>query len=135
MKLFLLHAVAVAALALTATAVASSPQSQREWQAQIYARQLAAQQGWTGYQWDDLVQIIHPESGWDPCSVYPSQHVCDYQGSNSCGVPQADPCPWEWQGRLAGTWRAQVRWLIAYVKSRYGTPAAALAYHIAHGSY
>lgn len=133
-----LTAAAAAALVLAAHALAS--QGQREWRAETYARHLAARQGWVGYQWSDLKAIVGPESGWDPCSVNPSRTICDYQpckgcSSNSCGVPQATPCPAAWLGRLDRTWRAQVRWLIRYVLDRYGTPSEALAFHLAHGWY
>lgn len=90
---------------------------------------------WPGQFWA-VNEIVTPESGWDPCAVYPSQHDCGYIGSNSCGLPQADPCPSEWQGRLDVTWRAQCRWLTAYFVSHgYGSPVAALRYRQSHGSY
>jgi hypothetical protein len=100
-----------------------------------YARQLAAQHGWVGEEWTDLDAIVRPESGWDPCAVYPSQHDCGYTGSNSCGIPQANPCPSEWLGRLDRTWKAQVRWLMSYLAGRYHDPAHALAFREANGSY
>lgn len=113
---------------------------------QAFAKQLAAQKGWTGSQWVALETIIagpvHSdgrrwggESGWDPCAVNPMRHDCTYGGTHSCGIPQASPCPSAWRGRLAAVWRAQVRWLIAYVASRYGDPLTALAHHNTYGSY
>lgn len=101
-----------------------------------YTRQVAAQQyGWTGAEWVALTEIVWPESHWDPCARFPSIHECGYTGSNSCGVPQANPCPALWRGRLDRTWKAQCRWLLAYVKSRYGDPIRALSYRQAHNSY
>lgn len=122
-----------AAVAAILTAPTSSAYTRKD--VYRYARNLAALRGWTGEQWSDLAAIVEPESGWDPCAVYPSQHDCGYVGSNSCGIPQADPCPALWLGRLDRTWRAQIRWLIAYVAGRYHDPASALAYREAYGSY
>lgn len=86
-------------------------------------------------QWQALDAIVTPESHWNPCASYPGNHDCSYAGSNSCGIPQANPCPAAWRGRLASTWRAQVVWLIGYVRSRYGSPLGALAFRRAHGWY
>jgi hypothetical protein len=75
------------------------------------------------------------ESGWDPCAVNPGIHSCRYGGWNSCGIPQRNPCPTAWRGRL---WRIrfrQVDWLESYIAGRYGTPSRALAFHEAHGWY
>lgn len=101
-----------------------------------YARALAASwYGWRGAEWDALDQIVSGESGWNPCSVYPSHTDCGYTGQNSCGIPQSTPCPSRWAGRLAETWREQVRVLLWYVRRRYGDPLNALAWHEAHGWY
>jgi hypothetical protein len=86
-------------------------------------------------EWRALDAIVRPESGWNPCSHYPSTTDCRYMGSNSCGIPQANPCPELWRGRLGRTWRAQVRWLIAYVAGRYGSPSAAYRFRREHGWY
>lgn len=101
-----------------------------------YAQTLAASKyGWVGYQWDAIDAIVGPESSWNPCASYPGRHDCAYGGSSSCGIPQANPCPAAWRGRLASTWRAQVEWLLAYLKGRYGSPAAALGFRRGHGYY
>lgn len=101
-----------------------------------YARHLAAKRGWTGYQWDALDTIIGRESGWNPCASYPGRNDCSYSGSSACGVPQANPCPEGWRGRLGVTWREQVRWLLDYIVSHgYGSPAAALDYWERNRSY
>jgi hypothetical protein len=86
-------------------------------------------------EWRSLDAIVTAESGWSPCAVYPSMRDCSYAGGNSCGLPQANPCPAAWRGRLAATWRAQVRWLVAYIAHRYGSPSSALAFRRMHGSY
>lgn len=99
-----------------------------------YAYKLARQYGWQG-EWNDIEAIIVPESGWDPCSYNPQHHNCGYEGSSSCGIPQAQPCPTEWRGRLWQTRFAQVRYFFAYVKRRYGSPANALAFRRVHHWY
>jgi len=86
-------------------------------------------------EWRAVVAIVTPESHFDPCARWPGRHDCGYTGSNSCGIPQANPCPREWRGRLASTWRAQVHWLIAYIARRYRSPVRALQFRQLHGSY
>lgn len=66
----------------------------------------------------------------------PGLHLCWYTWpigtpSSSCGIPQALPCPLAWRGRLYATRWAQVRWLIAYVRRRYGDPLRALWHELA----
>jgi hypothetical protein len=100
-----------------------------------YARQQAAARGWTGAQWRALEEIVRYESSWDPCAVFPSRHSCTYAGSVSCGVPQAQPCPRAWRGRLWEVRFAQVRWLLDYIDSRYGHPANALQFRRSRGWY
>lgn len=79
--------------------------------------------------------IVTPESHWQPCAVYPSHSDCGYTGTNSCGIPQANPCPLAWRGRLAATWRPQVRYLIRYIAGRYGDPLHARTFHDLNGWY
>jgi hypothetical protein len=86
-------------------------------------------------EWHALDVIVAAESSWNPCASYPSRSDCSYSGSSACGIPQANPCPSAWRGRLWPTRYAQVRWLIAYVARRYGDPLAALAFRNAHGWY
>jgi len=101
-----------------------------------YAMTLASgKYGWTGSQHRALDAIVSGESGWDPCRRYPGTTQCGYSGSNSCGIPQASPCPAAWRGRLAGTWRAQVEWLLSYIDRRYHDPLSALAFRRSHNWY
>lgn len=104
-----------------------------DWRA--YGKRQAARAGWTGAEWRALDAIVAAESGWDPCRRFPSVTDCGYRGSNSCGIPQANPCPHGWRGRLGRTGRAQVRWLVAYISGRYGDPVKALIFRRAHGWY
>jgi hypothetical protein len=100
-----------------------------------YAKHRAADRGWTGGQWRALQAIVRPESGWDPCAVYPARHDCSYTGTSSCGVPQAQPCPAAWRGRLWSVRFVQVRWLLDYIDRRYGDPLHALWFRQAQSYY
>lgn len=97
-----------------------------------YAYQLVVKRGWAS-QWWAVQEIVEPESHWDPCAYNPVRHDCGYTGSASCGIPQAQPCPWS--GRLWTTRYAQVRWLVSYIERRYGNPVNALAFRRAKGWY
>jgi hypothetical protein len=101
----------------------------------VYARREAAARGWTGAHWSALEEIVRPESGWDPCAVFPQRHRCAYAGAGSCGLPQAQPCPAAWRGRLWEVRFAQVRWLLDYIAGRYGNPQSALRFRQAHSWY
>src|SRR6185437_11587662 len=73
-----------------------------------YARMLVLKRWHTTSEWRAADAIVRPESSWDPCEHYPSTHDCRYTGSSSCGIPQANPCPLSWRGRLFQTRWAQV---------------------------
>ncbi len=100
-----------------------------------YAHTLILARWGSEAEWLAADAIIRPESNWNPCASYPSRNDCRYTGSSSCGVPQANPCPMLWRGRLWETRYAQVRWFIAYVARRYGSPTRALSFRRAHGWY
>jgi hypothetical protein len=100
-----------------------------------YARRLVLHRWHSIGEFRALDAVVRPESGWDPCASYPGRHDCFYGGYASCGIPQANPCPYAWRGRLYVTRWDQVRWLIVYVAGRYGDPYGALAFRQAHGWY
>jgi hypothetical protein len=95
-------------------------------------KRMAAEYGWTGYEWTALDAIVRRESNWNPCRHFPSTTNCSYAGPSACAIPQAYPC----SKLLAfcGTAtigacppRRQIRWLLQYVDGRYGSPSVALA--------
>lgn len=94
-------------------------------------RHMAAARGWTGHQWAALYELWNRESGWNPCRHYPSTTNCGYTGSNACGIPQRVPC----NGLIQQGARAQIRWGLGYIASRYGSPAGALAHSNTAGWY
>lgn len=100
-----------------------------------YAHQLVVHRWNSETEWRAVDAIVGPESSWNPCASYPRNHDCGYGGSNSCGIPQANPCPSSWRGRLWETRYAQVRWLVSYVARRYGRPSGALAFRLRNGWY
>jgi resuscitation-promoting factor RpfB len=69
------------------------------------------------------------ESSWNPGAVNPS--------SGAYGIPQANPTytGGEWGAYSAGDPQAQVRWGLAYIKERYGSPCAAEQHEQADGWY
>lgn len=68
---------------------------------------------WPSSEWTYLEKLWEKESDWDPNAVNPS--------SGACKIPQALPCSKIKDGSLRG----QILWGLRYIKSRYGSPAAA----------
>lgn len=130
--------VAALAVALSGTAATAATPHRHVWRylgdhpsPKAYAYELAKQHGWQK-QWWALNEIVTAESGWNPCAVNPGRHLCHYTGRSSCGIPQAQPCPWR---NLWTTRYAQVRWMMSYIKRRYGSPVNALAFRRVHNWY
>jgi len=95
--------------------------------------QLASQMGWQGSQWTALDAMWTEESGWNPTAKNPS--------SGAYGIPQALPYTKmpkaAWPASAGGTSdpTAQIQWGLSYIKSRYGTPGMAWAFHQQNGWY
>ncbi|MGO1260747.1 MAG: G5 domain-containing protein, partial [Bifidobacterium mongoliense] len=91
-------------------------------QAQAYAAGAAAQYGWTGQQWRDLVTLWNHESSWSWSAQNPT--------SPAYGIPQANPG--SNMSLFGANWRddasVQIAWGLNYIKGRYGSPSAAWAY-------
>lgn len=100
-----------------------------------YAHKLVVKRWHSEVEWRAFQNVIEAESSFNPCAVYPGRRDCGYSGSNSCGIPQANPCPTSWRGRLWETRWAQVRWAIAYMGDRYGSPSRTWAHWQAARSY
>ena len=87
--------------------------------AQAYAGGAAAQRGWTGSQFDDLVALWTKESNW----LWHAQNP----NSPAYGIPQANP-----GSRMAlfgANWRddaaVQIDWGLDYISKSYGDPSTA----------
>lgn len=91
------------------------------------ARKRARNQyGWTGEDWRAIDSIIERESSWNPNAVNPS--------SGAYGIPQINPSAHP-DANLQGDPIGQIKWLLSYIRQRYGSPTAALAYKNANNSY
>lgn len=84
---------------------------------------MAAGRGWAGRQWTCLKSLWHGESGWRNDARNPSSHAG--------GIPQALPASKMGLGRwphYVARVRGQIRWGLTYIRQRYGSPCAALAF-------
>jgi resuscitation-promoting factor RpfB len=101
---------------------------------QAIGRVLAAAYGWgTGNQWQSLVDLWNQESGWNQYAYNAS--------SGATGIPQSLPytkmpkAAWLASQGGSASVVAQIGWGLSYIKSRYGSPAAAWAHEVAYGWY
>ena len=97
--------------------------------AQAYAGGAAAQRGWTGSQFNDLVTLWNKESSWLWYAQNPS--------SPAYGIPQANPG--FKMAQFGANWRddaaVQIDWGLYYIAQRYGSPSAAMSYWNVHHNY
>lgn len=89
---------------------------------QAYAKQLLSKYGW-GNQWSDFDALVMSESSWDPHATNKS--------SGAYGLPQSLPAS---KMKSAGAdWQTsgdtQLRWMMDYIKGRYGSPSNAWSFH------
>jgi hypothetical protein len=113
---------------------------------QAYAKKLLGVFGWSG-QWSAFSSIVNAESGWNPS-------IQNTQGSGAYGIAQAlghgtaadqgsqsdayggyGLSTAQAKKANSGDGYLQLLWMMNYIKSRYGDPNAAWAYHLAHNSY
>lgn len=85
---------------------------------------MAAAYGWTGGQWTCLNELWTRESNWNPWAANPT--------SDARGIPQNIN---GWSAYAPGDVTAQVRWGLAYIRGRYGTPCRAWAHETADNWY
>lgn len=92
------------------------------------AQSLLAERGWSS-QWSCLDALANRESGWNVHATNP--------GSGAYGIPQS--LPGSKMATAGADWRTnpatQLRWMMDYVASRYGTPCGAWAHSQATGWY
>lgn len=94
-----------------------------------YGRELAKERGWTGSEFDALLELFACESSWNERAGNP------YSGAY--GIPQAWPA-----NKMASFGEdyetnpiTQLRWGLNYIAARYGTPSEALAFHYRKNYY
>lgn len=108
----------------TVTVQAASYSSPRS----IAAAMLGAY-GWGQGQMSCLIPLWMRESGWNPHAENP--------GSGAYGIPQA--LPGSKMASAGADWRTnpatQIRWGLAYIAGRYGSPCGAWAHSEADGWY
>lgn len=102
---------------------------------QKLGQQMAAAFGWTGAQWTALNNIVMSESSWQ--TTVHNGGGLGYIPGKAYGIPQALPgtkmasAGSDWQTNP----RTQIRWMLGYIKSTYGNPVNAWAFHLANGWY
>lgn len=103
-------------------AIGTSPLASDRAGNRAIGQDLAAKQGWTGSEWNCLNLLWNRESGWS--------HTADNPNSSAYGIPQA--LPGSKMSVMGADWATnpatQIRWGLAYVAGRYGTPCAAWAH-------
>lgn len=93
---------------------------------QALGKVLAAGYGWgTGSEWTALNNIAMAESGWSATVVNPSSGAAGIAQNISGFGP----------GYQSGNAAQQIRWMLAYIKQRYGDPVAAWQFHEQNGFY
>jgi hypothetical protein len=92
--------------------------------AQAFAKSILWAYGWGADQFPPLQALWNQESGWNSYAVNPS--------SGAYGIPQSlgHGHPYN-----LGDYQAQIRWGLAYIKQRYGSPSAAWAHERAFNWY
>ncbi|SDT25977.1 transglycosylase SLT domain-containing protein [Actinopolymorpha singaporensis] len=93
------------------------------------AARLVAARGWSDAQYQCLVTMWTRESSWNHHAVNAS--------SGAYGIPQA--LPGSKMAAYGSDWRdnptTQIKWGLAYIESRYGTPCGAWSWWQAHNWY
>lgn len=89
----------------------------------------AAKMGWTGYLWQDLVNLEMREAGFNLNARNPS--------SGAYGIAQGITGPSWYYGYGGNPYTAagQATAMVNYIRSRYGNPAAAWAHEVANNWY
>ncbi|MFW2512200.1 G5 domain-containing protein [Demequina sp. SO4-13] len=109
--------------------VASVPSTSNAGSNRALGRELAAQRGWTGEQWNCLNALFTKESNWNHTAANPS--------SGAYGIPQS--LPGSKMGSVGSDWRTnpatQITWGLNYISGRYGTPCGAWGHSQARNWY
>lgn len=85
--------------------------------------------GWTGAEWDALLQLWNRESEWKTDADNPS--------SGAYGIPQS--LPGSKMASAGADWKTnpatQIKWGLKYIKDRYGSPSAAMVHENSYNWY
>jgi hypothetical protein len=110
----------------TITSVGGEP-SGTDAENKALGQQMAAASpyNWTGPEWTALNNIVMAESGWSDTVTNPDSSAAGI-AQNISGFSADYP---------SGDAAAQIAWMLAYIKQRYGTPVFAWTFHLLHGYY
>lgn len=72
---------------------------------------------WSKEDYEALVKLWTKESNWNPNAVN--------KKSGACNIPQALPCSKISKKYGDNSWQSGIKWGLAYIKSRYGSPKKA----------
>lgn len=90
-------------------------------------KRIGEEKGIIGKQWDCFYGLGMEESGW--------KHTADNPTSTAYGIPQALPgSKMKTHGDIHDP-EVQIRWMIDYVKGRYGTMCQAYHFQLSHNWY
>lgn len=97
--------------------------------AQSFARAMLSSYGWSQGQMQPLIYLWDRESGW--------RWNAENHTSGAYGIPQSLPA--NKMASAGSDWRTngatQIKWGLAYIKGRYGSPAGAWAHEQSHNWY
>ncbi|UXM92413.1 hypothetical protein [Paenarthrobacter sp. JL.01a] len=121
---------AAAAAAAEAAAAAAAPKAVDDpAAAKAYAASILGSYGWSASEMTALNTLWEKESGWRTTATNAS--------SGAYGIVQSLPA-----GKMASVgadwqtnYQTQIKWGLNYIKERYGSPSAALAFHLANNWY
>ena len=88
---------------------------------------MAAARGWVGPEWSALDRLVQKESSWNPNAQNPT--------STAYGLFQFLNSTWGPYGPKTSDPRLQAQYGFGYISDRYGSPSAALAFHLGHNWY
>ena len=98
-------------------------------QNKVLGQAMAANMGWTGQNWTDLLALWMQESGWNQKAYNKS--------SGATGIPQSLPA-----SKMASAGSdyltnpaTQIKWGLGYIKDRYGDPSTAMAHERKYNWY
>jgi len=112
---------------------------------QGYAKGLLALHGWSG-QWDSFDAIEMQEAGWSPTVKNSSSGALGIAQALGHGTSSTSGSLGNEYGGYglsrdeaiqanSGNGYMQLKWMMNYIASRYGSPNAAETFHLAHGWY
>lgn len=104
------------------TAGVSGTGSNKTSSLQAYAKKLLGTYGWSG-QWGSFNSLEMSEAGWNPKATNPSSGAYGLAQALPAGKYASAGSDWKTSGET------QLRWMMGYIKDRYGDPNSAWSFH------